>query len=101
MILQEGFRYNALHVAVKNNRKEMCQVIIDTLDSQPFWNILLNQETESVVNNQRKQFLVDMYLNNPDKGLSICDSIRGHSMDSMAVAKQMCGDISHHVTCCY
>ena len=33
VILQEGFRYNALHVAVKNNRKEMCQVIIDTLES--------------------------------------------------------------------
>ena len=103
VILQEGFRYNALHVAVKNNRKEMCQVIIDTLESQSFWNILLNQETESVVNNQRKQFLVDMYLNNPDKGVSICHSIRGHSMDSMAIAKQilMCGDISHHATCCY
>ena len=103
VILQEGFRYNALHVAVKNNRKEMCEVIIDTLESQSFWNILLNQETESVVNNQRKQFLVDMYLNNPDKGVSICYSIRGHSMDTMAVAKQilMCGDISHHATCCY
>ena len=101
VILQEGFRYNALHVAVKNNRKEMCQVIIDTLESQSFWNILLNQE--SVVNNQRKQFVVDMYLNNPDKGVSICYSIRGHSMDSMAIAKQilMCGDISRHATCCY
>lgn len=70
VILQEGSRYNALHVAVKNNRKQMCQLIIETLESQHFWNILLNQETESAINCKRKQFLVDMYLNTPDKGVS-------------------------------
>lgn len=70
VVLQEGFRYNALHVAVKSNRKEMCQVIIDTLESEHFWNILLNQDTQSPMNSERKQFLVDMYLNTPDKGVS-------------------------------
>lgn len=70
VILQEGSRYNALHVAVKNNRKEMCQLIIETLESQHFWNILLNQETQSAMNSKGKQFLVDMYLNTPDKGVS-------------------------------
>ncbi|KAJ7389817.1 LEM domain [Desmophyllum pertusum] len=68
VILQEGSRYNSLHVAVKNNRKEMCQLIIETLESQHFWNILLNQETQSAMNSKGKQFLVDMYLNTPDKG---------------------------------
>ncbi|KAL9966171.1 hypothetical protein ACROYT_G024209 [Oculina patagonica] len=68
VILQEGSRYNALHVAVKSNRKEMCQLIIETLESQHFWNILLKQETESAIDSKRKQFLVDMYLNTPDKG---------------------------------
>lgn len=70
VILQEGSRYNSLHVAVKNNRKEMCQLIIETLESQHFWNILLNQETQSAMNSKGKQFLVDMYLNTPDKGVS-------------------------------
>ena len=70
VILQEGSRYNALHVAVKSNRKEMCQLIVETLESDHFWNILLNQETQSAINSKRKQFLVDMYLNTPDKGVS-------------------------------
>ena len=70
VVLQEGCRYNALHVAVKHNRKEMCQLIVDTLESQLFWNILLNQDTQSALNSQRRQFLVDMYLNTPDKGVS-------------------------------
>lgn len=70
VILQEGSRYNALHVAVKSNRKEMCQLIIETLESQHFWNILLKQGTETAINSKRKHFLVDMYLNTPDKGVS-------------------------------
>lgn len=68
VILQEGFRYNAIHVAANKNRKDMCQLIIDTLESQCFWNILLNQDTGSSSDSQRKRFLVDMYLNTPDKG---------------------------------
>ena len=71
VILQEGSRYNALHVAVKSNRKEMCQLIVDTLESDHLWNILLNQESQSAaIHSKRKQFLVDMYLNTPDKGVS-------------------------------
>ena len=70
VILQEGFRYNAIHVAVKNNRKDMCQLIIDTLESQNFWGILLKEDSSSAVTCQRRHFLVDMYLNTPDKGVS-------------------------------
>ena len=90
VILQEGFRYNALHVAVKNNRKEMCQLIIDTLESEHFWNILLNQETQSVMNSQRKQFLVDMYLNTPDKGASTILISRAAILLASAMDNRLC-----------
>ena len=70
MTLQELFRYNANHVAVRNNRKDMCQLIIDTLESQNFWGILLKEDSSSAVSSQRRHFLVDMYLNTPDKGVS-------------------------------
>ena len=76
VILQEGFRYNAIHVAVKNNRKDMCKLIIDTLESQHFWNILFSQESQSLINDQRIHFLVDMYLNTPDKGVSHLENCR-------------------------
>ena len=75
VILQEGFRYNAIHVAVKNNRRDMCQLIIDTLESQQFWNILLNLDNQSATNSQRRHFLVDMYLNTPDKGVSCLENL--------------------------
>lgn len=75
VILQEGFRYNAIHVAVKNDRRDMCQLIIDTLESQQFWNILLNQDNQSAINSQRRHFLVDMYLNTPDKGVSWLENL--------------------------
>lgn len=70
VILHEGFRYNAIHVAVINNRKDMCRLIIDTLESQNFWGILLKEDSSSALNSQRRYFLVDMYLNTPDKGVS-------------------------------
>lgn len=76
VILQEGFRYNAIHVAVKNNRKDMCKLIIDILESQHFWNILFSQESQSLINDQRIHFLVDMYLNTPDKGVSHLENCR-------------------------
>ena len=74
VILQEGFRYNALHVAVKNNRKEMCQSIVETLESESFLDVLLNHEIKTAKNSKRREFLVDMYLNTPDKGVHSCNT---------------------------
>lgn len=74
VILQEGFRYNALHVAVKNKRKEMCQSIVETLESESFLDVLLNHEIKTAKNSKRREFLVDMYLNTPDKGVHSCNT---------------------------
>ena len=71
VILQEGARYNALHVAAKSNGKEMCQLVIETLESDKFWKIYLSENFDSMTNAKRKQFLVDMYLNTPDSGVSL------------------------------
>ncbi|XP_032241143.1 ankyrin repeat and LEM domain-containing protein 2 isoform X2 [Nematostella vectensis] len=72
VILQEGFRYNAMHVASKENRPHMCELIIRTLESIHFWQVFLQTDNKdslnSSVNNNRRQFLVDLYLNTPDKG---------------------------------
>lgn len=70
-ILQVGCRYNALHVAAMCNKKEMCELVIQILESDDFWRIFVQQENSSAVNsNSWKQFLVDRYLNTPDKGVS-------------------------------
>ena len=68
--LQEGFRYTAMHVAALKNKPEVCQVILDTIENPDFIQQLYSQSrhTEETQNN-RINFLVDLYLNMPDKGV--------------------------------
>lgn len=73
VVLQEGFRYNALHVAAKADKAEMCKLVVDTVESDSFWchYLSLNKDMNlSPVHYRRKQFLADLYLNTPDKGVS-------------------------------
>ena len=67
VILQEGFRYNAMHVAAKFNQREICHLVIETLESDEFWKNFLQEDENSVISFKRKQFLVDLYLNTPDR----------------------------------
>ncbi|XP_064608265.1 ankyrin repeat and LEM domain-containing protein 2-like [Liolophura sinensis] len=71
VILQEGFRYNALHVAAKSNQPIMCRLIIDTIQNSGFLKTLYPMDSEMTCNNRIK-FITDLYLNMPDKGF--CES---------------------------
>ncbi|WAQ99200.1 ANKL2-like protein, partial [Mya arenaria] len=68
----EGPRYTAMHVAALKNQPAMCQAILDILEDPEFVRMLysLSVNTEESMSS-RVNFLVDMYLNMPDKGL-IC-----------------------------
>lgn len=69
-ILQEGFRYNALHVAVRVScRADMCELILNTVGNPDFVRLLDGEDDCSNYLN-RAQILVDLYLNTPDKGLN-------------------------------
>ncbi|XP_069129755.1 uncharacterized protein [Argopecten irradians] len=69
VILQESARYNALHVAAKSNQPAMCQLILDTLEDPNLIDKLYahTKETQQTRTN-RINFIVDLYLNTPDKG---------------------------------
>lgn len=69
VIYQEGFRYTAMHVAALKNQPQICRVILDTLEDPRFVQQLYCQSrhTENSLNN-RINFIVDLYLNMPDKG---------------------------------
>ncbi|XP_076767154.1 ankyrin repeat and LEM domain-containing protein 2 isoform X1 [Xylocopa sonorina] len=67
-ILQEGCRYNALHIAVKAGRPDMCELILNTVGNADFIKLLYGDECESYVD--RAQIMLDLYLNTPDKGLN-------------------------------
>lgn len=66
-ILQEGFRYNALHVAAKAKNPIMCELILNTISNIKFIKKLYVDDKEP---EERAKILLDLYLNTPDKGLN-------------------------------
>lgn len=70
IFVQEGSRYNALHVAVTVAcRADMCELILNTVGNPEFVRLLDGEDDYSNYLN-RAQILVDLYLNTPDKGLN-------------------------------
>ncbi|XP_076344928.1 ankyrin repeat and LEM domain-containing protein 2 isoform X2 [Tachypleus tridentatus] len=67
-IVQEGFRYNVLHVAAKSKQGTMCQLILSTIEDQKFMKLLYSDDSEDI-RQQRIIFLIDLYLNTPDRGM--------------------------------
>ncbi|CAK9809848.1 Ankyrin repeat and LEM domain-containing protein 2 [Anthophora quadrimaculata] len=67
-ILQEGCRYNALHIAVRADRPDMCELLLNTVGNADFIKLLYGDECRSYVD--RAQIMLDLYLNTPDKGLN-------------------------------
>lgn len=65
-ILQEGSRYNALHIATRSAHSGlMCELLLGTILNPDFVKLLYGE-----VDLQRAQILLDLYLNTPDKGLN-------------------------------
>ncbi|KAK0162826.1 hypothetical protein PV327_006570 [Microctonus hyperodae] len=70
-ILQEGCRYNALHIASSKGSRnvEMCKLILDTVSDPEFVALHYGKDDSKTYVN-RAQVLLDLYLNTPDKGLN-------------------------------
>ncbi|KAK9891566.1 hypothetical protein WA026_015526 [Henosepilachna vigintioctopunctata] len=68
-ILQEGSRYNALHIAAKAKNSQMAELILNTISNVEFVKLLYGDD--SYENSQdRTNVFLDLYLNTPDKGLN-------------------------------
>lgn len=68
-ILQEGSRYNALHIAAKARREDICEFILDTVGDPAFISRLYGDD-DMISCQSRANILLDLYLNMPDKGLN-------------------------------
>ena len=73
-LFQEGFRYNALHVACWKNRPACCRLLLETLEDEAFMAKLYPQDSEAV-RQERIKHICDLYLNMPDKGVR-CSALR-------------------------
>ena len=65
-ILQQGQRHNALHVAARHGKADAARLVL----AQVTGNLMARMypEEDRAQNIRRREFLVDMYLNMPDKG---------------------------------
>ncbi|XP_059046696.1 ankyrin repeat and LEM domain-containing protein 2 [Achroia grisella] len=69
-IMQEGSRYNALHVAAKSMNAEICNLILTTVGNPTFVQSLYGTDAEPQSCKEFASILVDRYLNTPDKAMN-------------------------------
>ncbi|KAI2568794.1 ANKLE2 isoform 5, partial [Pan troglodytes] len=62
----EGCRYNVMHVAAKENQASICQLTLDVLENPDFMRLMYPDDDEAMLQ-KRIRYVVDLYLNTPDK----------------------------------
>lgn len=55
-----------MHVAAKENQPAICQLLLDTLENPEFMRLMYPDDND-VMLKKRIQYIVDLYLNTPDK----------------------------------
>ncbi|XP_009003178.2 ankyrin repeat and LEM domain-containing protein 2 isoform X1 [Callithrix jacchus] len=65
-IVQEGCRYNVMHVAAKEDQASICQLTLDVLENPDFMRLMYPDDDEAMLQ-KRIRYVVDLYLNTPDK----------------------------------
>ncbi|XP_062445843.1 ankyrin repeat and LEM domain-containing protein 2 isoform X2 [Rhea pennata] len=65
-VVQEGCRYNVMHVAAKENQPGICQLLLDTLENPEFMRLMYPDDNDLMLK-KRIRYIVDLYLNTPDK----------------------------------
>lgn len=55
-----------MHVAAKENQPGICQLLLDTLENPEFMRLMYPDDNDIMLKN-RIQYIVDLYLNTPDK----------------------------------
>ncbi|KAK9498026.1 hypothetical protein O3M35_003912 [Rhynocoris fuscipes] len=68
-ILQEGSRYNALHIASRNNVPAVASYILELISSAKLIHMIYGSN-EYDQHTKKAEVLLDLYLNTPDKSLN-------------------------------
>ncbi|XP_068419361.1 ankyrin repeat and LEM domain-containing protein 2 isoform X1 [Eschrichtius robustus] len=65
-IVQEGCRYNVMHVAARENQAALCQLTLATLENPGFMRLMYPDDEPHMLE-KRICYVVDLYLNTPDR----------------------------------
>ena len=71
-ILFVAARYNAVHVCCKTNQSQILQFLLNKIADKSYINRLFNDCNDFTITNRRNH-LFDLYLNTPDKVVSVVD----------------------------
>lgn len=74
VILMEGPRYNACHIAAKENTADVLRLILTTVSDRKFWKLLFPFDSNEITDS-RANYLLDLYLNTPEKGVRYYSSL--------------------------
>ena len=87
VLLMEGPRYNAFHIACKSNRFEVLKLLLDLLKNKEYLKTLFHLDDDVAIQD-RIVHIVDLYLNTPDKGVSCFafDRAAGFTSDRLSPA---------------
>ncbi|XP_045700124.1 ankyrin repeat and LEM domain-containing protein 2 [Phyllostomus hastatus] len=66
-IVQEGCRYNVMHVAAREDQASICQLTLETLENPEFMQLMYPDDSPDMLQ-KRICYILDLYLNTPDKG---------------------------------
>lgn len=58
-----------MHVAAKENQASVCQLTLETLEDPEFMRLMYPDDDQSMLQ-KRIRYIVDLYLNTPDKVVS-------------------------------
>lgn len=106
VIIQEGCHYNSMHVAAKAGQKDICKLIIAMLNDDEFWKLIYPTNEKGMnshqLNSRRRAFMLDLYLNTPDKGVSVITRHYAIDFDSdnhfiLPSPKKSNGPLSHRI----
>lgn len=65
-----------MHVAAKENQASICQLTLETLENPKFMQLMYPDDDMDMLQ-KRIHYLVDLYLNTPDKAVSVPCSYEG------------------------
>lgn len=63
-----------MHVAAKENQDSICQLVLETLEDPRFMRLMYPDDDPSMLQ-KRICYIVDLYLNTPDKAVSVPSSL--------------------------
>lgn len=81
-----------MHVAAKENQAGVAQLLLDTLENPDFMRLMYPDDTDSMLQ-QRICYIVDLYLNTPDKAVSVLTSF------SQSLSLSVCLFFNRFVVC--